>query len=152
MSVLCFLFPHGTYLKRVDLPPPPPQNIQSNKKNLKRYLQMPVELLLFLFLVRQVRLQNGGVLVGTLQFCDCSRYHDGISTGASHERGRPLTPSVASTQPTTLKKKATLKTPGKQDSPVWRNNIRGNRVPTTPSQNMEIKNNSIRATSPRSNI
>lgn len=97
MSVLCFLFPHGTYLKRVDLPPPPPQNIQSNKKNLKRYLQMPVELLLFLFLVRQVRLQNGGVLVGTLQFCDCSRYHDGISTGASHERGRPLTPSAPHT-------------------------------------------------------
>lgn len=118
MSVLWIFFsPHGTYLKRVDIPPPPPK-YPVKRKESKEIPPNACGIIAFLFLVRQVRLQNGRVLVGTLQFCDCSRYHDGISTRASHERTAPHT--LGSIRSTTLKKKATLKTPGKQDSPVWR--------------------------------
>lgn len=149
MSVLWIFFsPHGTYLKRVDIPPPPPK-YPVKRKESKEIPPNACGIIAFLFLVRQVRLQNGRVLVGTLQFCDCSRYHDGISTRASHERTAPHTlGSIRSTYYTEEESHTEDTRKTRQSS--LENNIRGNRVPTTPSQNMEIKNNSIRATSPRS--
>lgn len=95
-----------------------------------------------------MRLQNGRVLVGTLQFCDCSRYRDCTSTRVSREGTAPHTlGSICSTYNTEEESHTEDRRTGQSS---LENNIRGDRVPTTPSQNMEIKNNSIRATSPRS--
>lgn len=94
-------------------------NILSNKKEPRETLKMPVKLLLFFLEVGQARLPKGRDLVSKLQFCDCSRYSDCVVREGQPMRRESLILSlVAFTQSTMLKKKATLKTQGKQVNPI----------------------------------